>query len=447
MTNIDKFNTEIKNLCDKFEALKSCKTKETKETLLKEYGKDKEFCKVIEFLLNDDKISGIGKSKLKKKLEFEKIASWNSVSDMLNHLVQNNTGPDILVYSVQHFLNKIENKDYKQIISDIVTKDYKCGVTDLTAYGFIPGLERNWRERKGHSLTDNKTGEILYKKILDKEIIAMLKLDGFRYKIIKLDNKVNIRSANGKQVTGLTEIMEEAKKLDDGIYDGECQAVGEFESSTARFNATSKILGKDGTKTGVEFVCFDYIEPSESDKFFNFEKISKTRIDRLKQVKEKIPKDLSFIRVIPVYIENKKTTKEVIDEIAKTYEEVVDSGEEGLIIDIADAPYERKKGNSMFKLKPEVTGDFKVVDLIEGAGKLKGMLGAFVIEYKNNTVHVPGGTEQQKQEVWNNKENYLNKLIEVTYFGETLDEKTKLPSLRLPRFKRFRHDKNDISYE
>ena len=102
----------------------------------------------------------------------------------------------------------------------------------------------------------------------------------------------------------------------------------------------------------------------------------------------------------------------------------------------------------MFKMKPEVSGDFKVVDVIEGKGKDAGRLGAFVIEYKDNTVHVGSGlTDSIREEVWADPDKYIGKLIEVVYFGETKDEKTGLASIRLPRFKRFRHDKTDVSYD
>ena len=106
--------------------------------------------------------------------------------------------------------------------------------------------------------------------------------------------------------------------------------------------------------------------------------------------------------------------------------------------------------STMYKMKPEITGDFKVIDLVPGkeTSKYKDTLGAFVIEYKDNTVNVSGIPDDLRDEVWNNKEFYLNKLIEVAYSYESEDEDGK-PSLRFPRFKRLRHDKNpdDISYD
>ena len=443
----------INDLCTKFLILKSKSKVQDKIDTLDEYASDPDFCYLIEFLLNTDKVTGIKKSKLKKQIKnTSKLldVKYSSLKDLIEYLLSNNTGTDQDVYIVQNFINRIKNSpqiNERQIISDIITKDFKCGVTDLTAYGHIPGLERNWRERKGHSLIDNKTGELKTKKILGKNVTITLKLDGFRYKIVKRGDDINIYTSSGKLDNNLVEIIEEAKLLPDGVYDGEVIAHGEFENSTARFNATTKILGKDGEKQGVDFIAFDYIE--DIDAFFNYEEYKIERWKRFSNLYDILNSlDLTYIQLAPVYYNNVKVTKELIDNIYKTYEKIIAQGEEGLVIDLADASYVRSKGTSMFKMKPEISGDFKVIDVIEGKGKDAGRLGAFVIEYKDNTVHVGSGlTDSIREEVWANPDKYIGKLIEVVYLCETKDEKTGLTSIRLPRFKRFRFDKNDVSYD
>ena len=444
----------LHDLCTKFLILKSKSKVQDKIDTLDEYASDPDFCYLIEYLLNTDKITGIKKSKLKKQIKnTSKLldAQYDSLRDLIEYLLSNNTGTDQDVYIVQNFINRIQNSpqiNEKQIISDIITKDFKCGVTDLTAYGHIPGLERNWRERKGHSLIDNKTGELKVNKILGKNVTVTLKLDGFRYKVVKQGDDTNIYTSSGKLDNTLIEIMEEAKKLPDGVYDGEVIAHGEFENSTARFNATTKILGKDGIKTGVDFIVFDYVDDIEG--FFDYREYKVPRYKRLEQARDIIActEGLYYIKLAPVYCNNTKATDSIINNIYGIYEKVINEGEEGLVIDIADASYVRAKGTSMFKMKPEVSGDFKVVDVIEGKGKDAGRLGAFVIEYKDNIVHVGSGlTDSIREEVWANPDKYIGKLIEVVYLCETKDEKTGLASIRLPRFKRFRHDKTDVSYD
>lgn len=449
----------IKDLCSKFLTLKSKTKVQDKIDTLDEYASDPDFCFLIEYLLNEEKITGIKKSKIKKKIkDTSKLLNvkYGSLKSLISYLLKHNTGTDQNIFIVQNFLNKIEDENDKQIITDIITKDFKCGVTDLTAYGHIPGLKRNWKERKGHSLIDPKTGQLKTKKILGKNITVTLKLDGYRYKLVKQKGKINIYTASGKIDNNLVDIIKEAESLPNGVYDGEMIAHGEFENSTARYNATSKILGKDGEKHGIDFICFDYL--MEVDKFFNYEEIEGrrcTRLSILEDILERHEEEYSndmHIKLVPIYMNDILANEETIDRIMDIYEEIVEQGEEGLVIDIADASYIRSKSTSMYKLKPEVTGDFKVVDLAQGKenSKFKDVLGAFIVEYKNNTVNIGSGIpDNLREEVWNNKEFYINKLIEVVYFGETQDEKTGLPSMRLPRFKRLRHDKNpnDISYD
>ena len=443
----------ITDLCTKFLILKSKSKVQDKLDTLDEYATDPDFCYLIEYLLNDDKITGIKKSKIKKKLKnTSKLldVQYDNLRSLIFYLLKHNTGTDQDVYIVQNFLNRIKNSpqiNERQIIADIITKDFKCGVTDLTAYGHIPGLKRNWRERKGHSLVDSKTGELKTKKILGKNITVTLKLDGYRYKVVKQGNDINIYTSSGKLDNNLVEIIEEVKSLPNGVYDGEMIAHGEFKDSTARFNATTKILGKDGEKKNIDFICFDYIE--DINAFFNYEEYKVPRYERLIDLYKTLNNlDLEYIQLVPIYMNNVLVEEETVDIIMNMYEKAIAQGEEGLVIDIADASYVRAKGTSMFKLKPEISGDFKVIDVVEGKGKDAGRLGAFIIEYKNNTVNVGSGlTDEIREEVWANPDFYIGKLIEVTYFGETQDEKTGLLSIRLPRFKRFRHDKNDVSYD
>ena len=443
----------ITDLCTKFLILKSKTKVQDKIDTLDEYATDPDFCYLLEYLLNDNKITGIKKSKLKKKIKnTSKLLDvrYDNLRSLIFYLLKHNTGTDQDVYIVQNFLNRIKNSpqiNERQIIADIITKDFKCGVTDLTAYGHIPGLKRNWRERKGHSLVDSKTGELKTKKILGKNITVTLKLDGYRYKVIKQDKDINIYTSSGKLDNNLVEIIEEAKSLPNGVYDGEMIAHGDFKDSTARFNATTKILGKDGEKKNIDFICFDYIE--DINAFFNYEEYKVPRYQRLNDLYDILNDlELNHIKIVPTYYNCWKATESLIDNIYKIYEDVIDQGEEGLVIDLADASYVRAKGTSMFKMKPEVTGDFRIIDVVEGKGKDAGRLGAFIIEYKNNTVNVGSGlTDEIREEVWANPDFYIGKLIEVTYFGETQDEKTGLLSIRLPRFKRFRYDKNDVSYD
>ena len=87
--------------------------------------------------------------------------------------------------------------------------------------------------------------------------------------------------------------------------------------------------------------------------------------------------------------------------------------------------------------------DLKVVGYEEGSGKHSGKLGSLIVEYKNNTVNVGSGfTDAQREECWNNREQLIGKIVAVKYKEETMDKKTKLPSLQFPTFIAFKTDKD-----
>lgn len=436
----------LNNLYNQFEELKTCNKIQDKIDTLIKYKDDSTFCYILDFLIDKQKITGISTSKIHK--ECETIENkFNTIIELIDYLLINNTGRTIDIQFVQAFVQQINKPLVKQFVEQLITKKYKCGVTDKTARKAIPTLIRNWEMRKGHSLKD------INKQIKNKDILVTTKIDGFRYPVIKRSNdNIDIRTSAGYKEEGLIDIIEAFKNpnIPIGVYDCECVAIGNYDTSLNRYNATTKILSKDGIKTGVKMMCFDYIEDIE--KFDNYETYNVSCIERKNKAQEILINDhgeqnyelIEYLK--PVYINGDNNVKTLLDEL---FANAINNNEEGLIIDIANAPYERKKGNTMFKMKPELTGDFKVIALEEGINKNKNKLGAFVIEYKNNTVNVGSGIpDQLREDVWNNKDFYLNKLIEVIYMEESKDENNNL-SLRLPRFKRLRHDKNpnNISFD
>lgn len=438
-----------------FMKLKECNTKKDKETALKELGKDDNSIYVLDFLLDKQLKTGISRSKINKNIDMDLPTDIPAtITDLILYLLHHNTGRDIDIAITQHFIKQLDNEMHQQFVKQIITKTFKCGVTAKVASEIIPSISRPWEMRKGHTIKDIK------KQLSNKDLIVTLKVDGFRYPVIKYSNdNIKIYSSTGYVDDTLTEIINEFKNpnIPTGVYDCECVAIGDFATSTERYNATSKILStKANNKTGIEMECFDYIEDIQA--FLTYNKYNVPCIDRKQKAQDIIlnkdnTRKYKYINyLIPMaHISSNTSIEDIERTLDSIFEKVVEKGEEGLVVDIANAPYERKKGNTMYKMKPVLTGDFKVVGLNKGKSdsKYKDVLGAFIIEYKNNTVNIGSGIpDELREEVWNNKEYYINKLIEVAYSFESEDEDGN-PSLRLPRFVRLRHDKDpdDVSYD
>jgi ATP-dependent DNA ligase len=120
--------------------------------------------------------------------------------------------------------------------------------------------------------------------------------------------------------------------------------------------------------------------------------------------------------------------------------DALQKGHEGLVF---TRPYVSYNRNTGFKVKPIVTYDLPVVDVIEGKGATnKNMLGVAVVQYGDTLAYVSTGfTVQQRVEYWDDP-TFIGSIIEVAATSLTLGG-----SLRHARFIRRRFDKNTVNLE
>jgi len=105
-------------------------------------------------------------------------------------------------------------------------------------------------------------------------------------------------------------------------------------------------------------------------------------------------------------------------------------GEEGLVLYGLD-------GQGIYKVKPEITVDIRVIGIQPGTGKYDQMMGALLTNYgKVGT----GFTDAMREDL--NGDHMLDQIIEVGFMGWTPAGK-----MRHPRFKRVRWDKNEENLE
>lgn len=112
-------------------------------------------------------------------------------------------------------------------------------------------------------------------------------------------------------------------------------------------------------------------------------------------------------------------------------------GHEGTMVKNLHRRWEGRRSDAWLKIKDEKSVDVRVVDMKEGAGKYEGTCGALIVDYKGKRVPVSGMTDDERDRFWRKPKRILNKLIEVVYQEETVHG-----SLRHPRYKRHRPDKD-----
>jgi DNA ligase-1 len=127
-----------------------------------------------------------------------------------------------------------------------------------------------------------------------------------------------------------------------------------------------------------------------------------------------------------------------VEDINEATQIAMNMGFEGAMIKPLDSKYECKRSYSWQKAKVFQSDEFRIIDFEEGDGKYKGTLGKVIVDVNGVSVGVGSGfNDNQRNEIWNDKEQYLGKYIEVQYQEKI--EKTN--SLRFPTVKSLRLDK------
>lgn len=419
-----------------FSDIMATSSKNEKQAIISANSENELFKTNLKFLLDSQIITGISKKKLNKRLTF-RIPTEAPFSDWcgcMEYLKSHNTGSDHDIYWIQQFLKSID-KDDEWFYTSMITKSLKIGCDSKTANKAIPGLIDTWEVQLGSGYEKLKLnpGEKFY---------LSQKLNGNRASFYQ----GKLISRQGKGFKGFDHIIDNIKASGYQNYfiDGELiRKNTDNLSDNENFRVGSGIINSDApTKEEIKFVIFDMF-PAEEFMHKQSKKKYGERKQELLALGEIIKKyNMPNIEIINMVYEGNDKSK--IDEWLQY---AVDNDWEGLMINF-EWPYECKRTTKLIKVKRFYTMDLRVIDILEGDGRLKGTFGSFVVEYKNNTVNVGSGfTDEQRDYIWKNRENLIGKIVEIKYKETSIDKSTGLESLQFPIFQRFRPEKTEPSYD
>lgn len=408
-----------------------------KQSVLNKYKDDTIIQKYLQIAFDPYKIFGISTRKLHKQVSG--IAyPVDSVFDLFYWLEKHNTGTDVAINMCQVTLDKIAstNCECAQLLESLICKDLSIGVDSKTINKEMPGLIPTFSVQLANKYFDKPS------YVEGKTFAITTKIDGGRIIALKENGQVSFYTRAGQKYEGLVDLEDEMSRLmpDNICLDGEITLLvrGNLSSKDA-YKETMKIVRtKDKEKHGVKMLVFDAMPVSD----FKTQTSSMTYIQRRQMLDCMSAFDTArYFELLPLLYCGSDTS-----EITRILEEEVSNGEEGIMINICDAPYEFKRTNNLLKCKKFQSSDLQIIGFEEGAGKHTGTLGAIICEYKGGEVRVGSGlTDEQRKEIWSCQHRYLNSIIEVNYFEETMDSTGKL-SLRFPTFKDFRPDKTEPNY-
>ncbi|CAB1251488.1 DNA_LIGASE_A3 domain-containing protein [Ruminococcaceae bacterium BL-6] len=415
--------------------LQSTNSKKDKEQILKDNHNNDEFKSIMQFVFDPYVTTGISTKKLNKNVLQNPTKRLNSIFDVMSYLKSNNTGTDEVIANIQNFLN-YQNNQNKEFYKSIVTKSLTIGC-DAKSLNKIYG---NNFIKTFNVMLANKFWEH-EDKIKKSPFIVTQKLDGCRAVIFNYPDHVQAFTRQGQVYDGLVDIENEMKTLPNGfVYDGELIAVNpENLSSKDLYRKTVSIVRKDGIKQNVIFHVFDIL-PIEDFENGLSECVCKERKDFLHESITNIK--LNWIWEVPVLYYG--TDK---DKVIDWLNYMTDRNYEGVMVNLADAPYSCKRTSDILKVKKMQSVDLKITGFEEGEGRLKGTLGRMNVNYKDQTVGCGAGfTDTERQWIWENQDKLIGRIAEIRYFEESENAKTHDVSLRFPVFKTLREKGKEESY-
>jgi len=298
-------------------------------------------------------------------------------------------------------------------------------VLDRGAYA--PMLAYAW-ERYEHLVTA-KTPLFVSRKLDGVRCIAVW--DARRRQPVFLSRNGNPFESADRVVAAVTPLFERDPAL---VLDGELYVHGaEFGKLVGAVKASrsTRTAAHKRMQSRLQLHVFDVMHASKMDDAAPFS----TRLAVLERKLATLPSSSSDVVRL---VEQKSMRKRGL---AAELDTAIEEGYEGLMVRVGDTPYEfGKRSMNLLKVKRMHDAEFEVVDVIEGKGRLRGMVGA--IECVTNDEWNPqrfkamfGVDDEERRQWWLKRKQLIGKLVTVSY--------QEITSAGVPRFGQFKCVRSD----
>ncbi len=228
------------------------------------------------------------------------------------------------------------------------------------------------------------------------------KLNGMRCLAQWVNGSVMLRFRSNDIITTLPHLNTaiEAVLPDDAVLDGELyNPLLSFGSLSSLIRAT---VNRKATSE-VQLHVFDLVSVD------NF-------IKRHKELTSIIHEDISgLLKTVPYLNVSSQA------DINHCYHRTIKEGGEGIVIRETSIPYIFGKTDKCLKYKPTHEGEFEIIGVNEGKGKLLGHVGAFVCKTSDNEVFKvkPSGPQRVLKELLKEQEDLVGNILTVKYYDIT----------------------------
>jgi DNA ligase-1 len=417
-------------------------SKKYKQEVLKKYKDDEVIQKYLKIAFDPYTVYGIAFKKLHKDLGYNGEREDLNVFELFDYLAEHNTGSTAEIVECQLALEYAAKYDLESsyLLEKLICKDLSIGVDAKSINAVMPDLIPTFNVQLAQKYFEKP------EKLEGKYFAVTTKIDGGRIIAIRENDQVSFFTRAGQRYEGLVDLEREMlETFPDGlVLDGEITILDDKGiPSKEAYKRAMKITRSDGEKHGLKMKVFDAMHIDE----WKAQKCTHDYIERRALVNTMFgytpnKQQHTYFELLPELYRGSDTSK-----ILELLDEAIANQEEGVMINICDAPYEFGRTWSLMKVKKMNTLDLEIVGYEEGSGRLTGTLGAIHVRYKNgNIVKVGSGfSDELRALIWLEPSDFIGKITEIQYFEETTNADGGI-SLRFPVFKDFRPDKLEADF-
>ena len=322
--------------------------------------------------------------------------------------------------------------DDAQVIERIISKDLKCGVAASTVNKVWTDMVHEYPVMLCSQFEQKLVDEVQF------PAIVQTKMDGMRFNAIVRSGKVEYRSRNGKELQLLGNLDDDFIKMAgdiDCVFDGELLVVD--DGIILNRQTGNGILNKanKGTISEVEAAkvratiwdCIPYLYFIEGHYAHGYGR-RYSLLESLVELGE--PEKVSIVETWEV---------ENYEEAQTLFQQLMERGEEGIILKDKNSPWEDKRSKGQIKFKGELECDLKIVG-IKPHKKHPEWLGSVECESADGVikVNVGSGFDEDARKVLG--EEIVGKIVAVKY-NMRIKDKNGIESLFLPIVLEIREDK------
>lgn len=400
-----------------------------KLNVLKKYANNESVCSALNYTYNTFKQYGVTSENCKKNSNLIKYG-YTDLAKLLDDLNDRFITGHLAISCVNGFVEA--NKDYEELIFNIIDRNLKTRSTTSMINKVIPGLIPTFDVALANSFDEKMAKKVNFSE--DTWFVSR-KLDGCRcICIIDENGEPKYFSRAGNEFLTLKNLDAEiiSLGLKNMVIDGEICMMD--ENGNENFQGIIKeIKRKDHTIENPFFYMFDILTLEE---FVNKEGTTNFSTRNIQLDNLFFGKEFKNIGYLEQQI--------VLTESMLMYRigEAKENGWEGLMLR-KDAPYQGKRSNDVLKVKQFYDAEYIVVDIenainrviVDGKEVEEMMMRNVVIEHKGNRVQVGSGfSHEQKRYYYEHPEEIIGKQITVQYFETTKNDKGT-ESLRFPTVK------------